>query len=81
MKLEHPQVFDINKQICDTVEARARQVLTKEKFISCILLSTKLIAIPFVGTRQESWSHSHFKRDNREYSSNLRSVKCDELVL
>lgn len=47
----------------------------------CILLFTNSSAIPFVCTRQESWSHPHSRRDHREYSWSLRSVKGNDLIL
>lgn len=83
-RLQHPSspfLTFLNRSVMQFKQEQDKVTLIWKIMQSCILLSTKSIDIPFLGTRQESWSHFYFQRDHREYSWSLRSVKCDELIL
>lgn len=67
-------LFDITKQICDAVQARAGQGL---KQFELLLMSLMLIVsiyffclylIYFIWTRQEPWSHLITRRAYRKHS-------------
>lgn len=74
-------IFDITKQICDAVQARAGQGLiirtslcnVGSSDVFCLL--TNLNDIPFICSRQKSWSHPNSWRDRREYSWTLCFVE------
>lgn len=74
-------IFDITKQICDAVQARAGQgliIITSlcnvgSSDVFCLF--TNLNDKPFICSRQKPWSHPNSWRDCREYSWTLCSAE------